>query len=328
MDEKFLESARREPRPEFTTDLRAKLARQAATTREPRRLALRPELAIAAGVVLAAAAALIAFPSVRASAEAFLDLFRVRNFTAVSFDRARMDKLRSLDAGKGLMVLEHASGEAQAPEPIVYPNAEAAGAAAGLDVRQPGYLPAGFALDTVMVEAQGESRMTVNEPKLRALLDALDLHDVTIPPGLNGQSVTVRRPPVVIQHFRRGRSEIALIQARSPEVTLPPGVDLERLGEIGLRILGLDAGEARHIAASIDWHSTLVIPVPLEASSFRHVTVQGNPGLLIQSRGEAGTEHERIREGTVILWSEGDRVFGVMSGLSGPDLIQVAESVR
>ena len=325
MDEKSLESARREPRPEFASDLRARLAGLGPVVRE-RSVPLG--LSLAVGALVAAAVALIAVPSVRVSAEAFLDLFRVRTFTAVSFDPARFDKLRSLGKDQELMVFDRVGGPVAHPEPVVYPTPAAAGAAAGLGLRQPGYLPGGFALDTVLVEPEESAQLSVNEPKLRALLDALELQDVAIPAGLANRTVSVRRPPVVIEHYRRGRSEIHWVQARSPEIALPTGVDLEQLGQIGLRVLGLDAGEARRVAASIDWHSTLVVPVPLTASSFRQVTVNGNPGLLVTYHGDAGNGRGRMRDGTLILWTEGDRVQGLMSGLGGPELIQVAESVR
>jgi hypothetical protein len=328
MDDRFLHVARREPRPEFAADLHDRLSRQPPVGPPRRRLMFRPAPALAAAALVALVAALIAFPSLRAVAQEFLDMFRVRDFAAVGFDQARLDKLQNLDQNRAFMVFDR---EEQIPTPAppqIFSTPQAAGAAAGIEVRTPGYVPGGFALDTVAVQQECEAHLTVNESKLRALLDALDLRDVEIPVGLAGQTVTVKKPPVVVQLYRRGTLELALVQAKSPEVSLPPGVDLERLGEIGLRILGLDAGEARRTAQGIDWHSTLVVPVPLNASTFRRVTVHGNPGLLITTTGELGPSHPRRREGTVLLWAEPDRVFGLASGLGGPDLIQVAESVR
>jgi hypothetical protein len=76
------------------------------------------------------------------------------------------------------------------------------------------------------------------------------------------------------------------MQSNSPEIAIPPGVDIVELAEVGLRVLGLDAGEARHIATSTDWRSTLLVPVPLNASTFRQVTVRGNQGLLITMSGQ------------------------------------------
>ena len=134
--------------------------------------------------------------------------------------------------------------------------------------------------------------------------------------------------PMVTQSFRAGSSRLELIQSRSPEVSLPAGVDLARLGEVGLRILGLDAAEARRIAASVDWRSTLLVPVPANASSFRSVTVQGNPGLLITMTREGKVDGQRRRAGTVVMWTEGERVYALEGTLGPPDMIQVAESVR
>ncbi len=327
MDDKFLYQARRDPRPEFAESLRARL-RAGPERGRVRSLVFRPGVALAVGGAALAAVALIAFPSVPAPAQAFLDLFRVRNFAAVQFDPARIEKLKTLDQNSGLMVFNQHEVIREPGPPQVYPTPEAAGSAAGIDVRTPMFLPAGLALDTVMVDGPGEARLTASESKLRSLLDALDLRDVQVPPGLDGQTVTVRKPPIVIERFRRGRTQMTLVQARSPEVSLPAGVDLTRLGEMGLRILGLDAGEARKVAESIDWHSTLVVPVPLNASTFRRITVRGNPGLLVTTQGDFGPDRRGHREGTVLLWSEGERVFGLMSNLGGPDLLQVAESVR
>jgi hypothetical protein len=104
-------------------------------------------------------------------------------------------------------------------------------------------------------------------------------------------------------------------------------VDLAQMGEIGLRILGLDAGEARRLAQAIDWRTTLLVPVPANASSFREVTVRGQNGLLI-SRAEVNREGKRRREGSLLLWTDADRLFALESNLPSDELVQVAESVR
>src|SRR5205085_2953989 len=89
-DDRFMHSLRKDPDPGFARDLRNRLASGAAAGADaprPRRLA--PALAFA--TVGLAALALFLFPSVRASAQAFIDLFRVRNFVAVSIDPAKIE---------------------------------------------------------------------------------------------------------------------------------------------------------------------------------------------------------------------------------------------
>jgi hypothetical protein len=58
------------------------------------------------------------------------------------------------------------------------------------------------------------------------------------------------------------------------------------------------------------------------------VTVQGNPGLLVTTKGEEGEGQKRRRPVSVLLWTQGERVFALAGTLGSQDLVQVAESVR
>lgn len=319
MDDKFLEAYRRDPPAGYAARLKQRLRDRDEAPARP----WRPLLAAAAA--LAVVAALFAFPTVRATAQSVLDLFRVRNFVAVPFDGARMDKLRAIDRDHALMLFDQHVLEEPGPPTIVTSPALASGPA-GFPVATPSYLPGALVLDTVAVTREGRARLSVRADKVRELLAALDLRDVDVPAGLDGKEIQVHMQPVVTESFHSDRQRLALVQARSPEVSLPAGVDLTRLGELGLRILGLDPSEARRIATSVDWRSTLLVPVPTDASSFRSVTVRGNPGLLItRSERAEGAQH---RAGSVVLWTEGDRVFALRGTLGPPDMLQVAESVK
>jgi hypothetical protein len=260
-----------------------------------------------------------------------LDLFRVRNFVAVSFDPARMEKLRSLkaDGDKGMLIFDRQDVVQDPGKPTVQPSTSMASAVAGFTVTSPSYLPDGMIADTVAVTGEGRARLGVNTSHLREALTMLDVRDVEVPAGLDGQTIAVHTYPVVTQSFKRGTSRLELVQSRSPEVSLPTGVDMARLGVIGLRILGLDASEAQRMANAIDWKTTLVVPVPVNASSFRQVTVRGNPGLLVtvQAR-EASGDRPRRRGGSALLWTEGDKVYALEGALDSQDLVQIAESVH
>jgi hypothetical protein len=328
VDDRFLYEGRRDPRPEFAGALRERLNRQGPAQRafEAARplFRLRPALAWAA---LAIVLSSFAFPSVRASAQAFLDLFRVRNFTAVEFDPARMEKLRELHTSLGddpaLLVFDRTEVVKDPGKPEPYPTPAAAGAAAGLDVRVPDQLPAGLALEKVEMKWEGEARLSVKTERLRSVLDALQIRDVHVPPGLDGQVLTVRLAPMVALHYEKDDRRVHFLQARSPEVTLPQGTDLAQLGEIGLRVLGLEPAEAQRLARSIDWRSTLLVPVPASAGVFRQVDVRGNKGLLVTVM--AGPKR---REGSMLMWSEGDRVYAMAGNIQQLDLLQMANSVR
>ena len=81
------------------------------------------------------------------------------------------------------------------------------------------------------------------------------------------------------------------------------------------------------MAHTIDWRTTLLVPVPANAASFRQVSVQGHPALLIESSGTGIGGHSG-REGTLLLWTEGDRVLALGGDLREMELMQMAESLR
>jgi hypothetical protein len=126
---------------------------------------------------------------------------------------------------------------------------------------------------------------------------------------------------VTIRYDHSGR-RTRLVQARSPEVTLPEGIDLQALGEIGLRILGLAPAEAKQFAQSIDWHSTLLVPVPPNASSFRQITINGHSGVVIQHQPRGGSITNTV------IWSTPDRVFVLLSTQEWDQALAMASSVR
>jgi hypothetical protein len=329
MDDRFLHDHFRGPRPEFARELRRRLAESGPA--DARRPAFRFGPALAGVAAVAVVAALFAFPSVRAQAQALLDLFRVRQFVAVEFDPGRLERFRALkDQNDAMLVFDRREVFEDPGPPREAPTLSEAEAVAGFHLETPAYLPDGLALASVHTQGRGHLRMAVSAQKLRDLLDALDLRDVQVPTDLDGRWIEVRTSPGASQRFTSGARHVELHQAPSPEVTLPPGADLARLGEVGLRILGLDRDEAARLSRTIDWTSTLVVPVPVNAGAFREVTVRGQRGLLVTivKAAPPGPGADTVREGTLILWTEGERVFALSGNVAARDLMQMAESLR
>ncbi len=329
MDDRFLHEQRREPGPGYGRALRERL-RDLEDPAPSGRFRLVPALAGVLAVALVAAAFTV--PAVRVAAQSALDLFRVRSFAAVEIDASRMEQLRALhdqaDRDPAMLVFDQQEVLKDPGKPVEYASPDLAASAAGLPgLRTPAHLPEGLTLAQVRATGEGAVRLTIRADRLRHVVEALGLSDVHVPAGINGQQITVHMPPVVTQDYTNGNRRLSLVEARSPEVSLPPGTDLRQLGEIGLRVLGLDADEARRVAAGIDWRSTLIVPVPTTAASFRQVDVNGHKGLLIRCEA-AEVNGQRRRSGVVVMWTEGERVFAVESNLRGEDVLDVAQSLR
>jgi hypothetical protein len=177
--------------------------------------------------------------------------------------------------------------------------------------------------------------------KLEGLAQAVGAEEIEIPAWWNGATIDVAAPPVVAMRYMRPstagetpdpESAFVLLQSRTPEVELPEGFDLAVLGELGLRMAGMDALEARTFARTIDWRSTLLVPVPIQGQQYREVEVHGQKGLLVSFRPEPRTMPDgttrRAGWRSVLMWSEGDLCFGLQGPGDGLELLEMAQSIR
>jgi hypothetical protein len=328
MDDDFLSKPRREPRPEFARKLRARL--REIEDGEP--VAATPWLrpALAAAFTIALVSVLFTLPAVRATAQQVLDLFRVQEFAPVQVSAERLEQLRTKTGSfEQLLGGQHAVEEHPPGPPQAFTSVDAAAAAAGFTPATPEILPRQIALDTVFVSREGSARFTVDTKPLRELMEAFDVRDLTLPPGLDGGTVSLHTSPMVVQRYRNPRfTKVALLQSKSPEVSLPAGTDLSRLGEIALRLFGLDPAEASRLARAIDWRSTLVVPVVASATSYRQVTVNGDRGLFMESNDTVLPDGRPQKGGAVVMWNRNGYVYALVGNLDRFTIMQMAESVH
>jgi hypothetical protein len=157
---------------------------------------------------------------------------------------------------------------------------------------------------------------------------------VQVPPALDGQTATIDVPATVRLTYANDRgAEAHLLQARSPEVLLPEGVEVEALAEIGLRILGFGAQEAKRFAHVIDWRSTMLVPIPSGKVAFKHVEINGHPGLLIErpvrvaDSGDKSTARP-TRPEQMLIWSADGMVFGLRGNFLAESVLRMAYSAQ
>jgi hypothetical protein len=321
-EDAWLHALRSDPSPQFTEQLRARLRADEPAVEIRRTWPRRLLLATAAVVVFGA---LISVPGVRASVAQFLSLFRVVNFVPVAVDANRLDRLKAENLEIGALIGEHVEIVQDPGPPVSMASPADAAAAAGMTLALPQWLPHNTQVIETGVVGERVVRVNASSVRLQQVLDALGINDLTVPQGLDGQVVNVRVPPVVMvryEHGGPGGGRTRLFQARTPQLTLPDTIDVKALGEIGLRIRGLSPAEAKQFAQAIDWHTTLVVPVPPNAQSFRQVDVGGHPGVLIahQPRNQSPTN--------MVVWSTADRVFALVSIEGVTESLAMAGSVR
>jgi hypothetical protein len=332
MEDEFLTRFHKEPSPEFSARLYERIGNPMQLDRPSLRSSLSrwTPVLVGFGAVLLLVLVL-AYPPAQATAQGFLDLFRVRRFSAIAIDPARLDQIKATNIDFESLLSKNVNKVKDPGQPTTVADAAAASKAAGFAVQYPSSLPAGTTLRDIQVQGEGVVEITADTAKLQSLLDALQIRDVKVPVQLDGAMISVRKPPVVVMQFNTGRDPLSLLQGPSPSVALPEGVKLADLGEIALRVAGLSSSEAKSFAQNVNWNTTLLVPVPANAASFREVGVRNTTGLLITTGGTGGAPirgADGARQHSLLLWSEGDTVFGLEGGPVGADLVTFANSLQ
>jgi hypothetical protein len=178
------------------------------------------------------------------------------------------------------------------------------------------------------VGGRNVARVTADTTRLQQVLDALGLSDVKVPGDLDGEAAMITVSPMVLTGYEQGERKAAFIQGPMPEVLLPAGVDLAQLGEIGLRVLGMPADEARAFSKSVDWRTTFLVPVPPMATRFRQTLVGANRGIVIE--GPLRDPETKAEKGNwnLLLWSQSGRVYGIRSTMRLGDVMAMANSLQ
>ncbi len=318
----WLHSLRADPPPVFKARLREQLRTQDAAPRDAARRTW-PRRVLMAAAAMIVVSVLSSVPAVRASVAEFVSLFRVVNLVGVPMNSSHLDRLQAEDLKIDTLIGEHLEIVEDPGAPVTVSSLAEASALAGTTLATPQWLPDRTQVMETAVVGERVVRITADSARLQQVMDALGITDLTVPPGLDGRVINVRVPPVVmIRYDHQNNRRTRLFQAVTPQVTLPDNIDLPALGEIGLRILGLPSAEAKQFADAIDWHTTLVVPVPPNASSFRQVDINGNRGVLIehQPRNQSPT--------ATIVWSTPERVFALVSIQGAAEAMAMAMSVR
>jgi len=253
-------------------------------------------------------AVLFSFPAVRAGASELLGLFRVQKFAPISISPEQIAVLEQL-ADQGM-----APGELQIRnEPGAITPVDSLGEAGirtGLSVRA---LPGLGEPDEINVLDGGDGYLIVDLAAARALVEAAGADPTLLPDSLDGARVDVVAFPGVQQVWGE---DIIFMQAESPLVEYPDDVDPAVLGEALLQVLGTEPREARRIARSIDWASTLLLPIPREMVTFSEVTVDGVTGAALESLDG---------QGGALLWQKEGKVYLLSSEGSLDELLPLVE---
>lgn len=176
----------------------------------------------------------------------------------------------------------------------------------------------------ISVSDEGAFHMTLDRDRIQAVLDQAGRSDIQIPASVDGSTIAVHIPKLVNVRYGNcpvsqkesdssasiagpaGQACIDFVQVPSPIVSVPPALNITVLAEAGLQLTGMSAAEARAFCKTVDWSSTLVIPVPQRDSSYETVPVDGVNGTLIEV-----PPHDNFIGRYALIWVKNGMVYSL-----------------
>jgi hypothetical protein len=298
------------------------------------------------GTVVALILALVlAFPGTRALAGELLSLFRVQHVTVVPVDFTGMEQLNgAVGHNISQLISDSVTMKKEPGDPVNVATTDEASQLAGFNVRA----PQDVTPSRINVMSGASFTFTIDRAKAQALLDEAGRSDLVLPEEVDGADVSVKIPSSVSIAFgtcpepsseseaeRERQREmdtsgspgrvykdcIILAQVPSPEVAAPASLDIAKLAQLGLEFSGMTAEEAAQFTSTVDWTSTLVVPIPKNAASYQQVPVDGVTGTLIERPSDDAPQF-------ALLWIK-DGIIYTIGGLgnNSQKALEIANSL-
>lgn len=284
----------------------------------------------------------LSIPATRALADQLLNLFRVQQVVVLPVDYTGIQQLTGNSAlGSQLsdLISSSVSVDQKPGNPVTASDARQASQLAGFTVR----LPQGMSPSRISVENAAAFSFKIDLAKAQALLNEAGRSDLVLPASIDGGVVSVNIPSSVSVAYgtcpqpgladtglgvnsggssgRRYPDCVLMEETPSPTVSAPAGVDIAQLAQIGLEFTGMTSDQAAAFARSVDWTSSLVIPIPKNAATYEQVTVDGVSGTLIQRPADDAPQY-------ALLWVKNGILYAISSlGTDSQHAIQMANSL-
>jgi len=298
---------------------------------------LRPLWAGAA--LLAVLVACFSFAPARSWAQRVLAMLRVQKIAVVPVDQQALQGAQS-GSEPGKMIGQFISDNlvvTMRSEPQVVADASQANQLVGFQVR---LLSARSDIPKITVQGEEGFQMTLNRDRLQGILDEFGRSDLQLPSSIDGALVAVHIPKAVTAVYgpcpqpgkNRGQKPptvadltgcAMLAEVPSPTVSIPPELNLQQLATLALQAAGMSAQDAQAFGDTVDWTSTLVVPIPRDAGSYETTSVDGVQGTLITLRGWAHGV-----PGYSLLWVKSGIIYSLTGFGSADQAVPLADSLE
>jgi hypothetical protein len=279
---------------------------------------------IAAAVAAALVVASFALPPVQNAAASLLQVFRVQKVQTVTLSQTDLNSISTALQKGGHVDLQSfgdawIDGASSSPTSVTVAQAQAA-----LDF--PVKLPSSESAQPALLLTHAQTyRFRLH---IAAINDALASYggDAKLPTALDGKVFTVNIPATLVARYPvpagtntagwpDRTSGVYVGQARSPELTVPDGVDAAQLRTALLDLPFIPQTVRDQLAAIKDWQSTLIIP-NVDGTA-RDVSIDGVPAVVVTPKSAARDVRGKLAplpDSSTIIWNDN----GVVRAVGGP----------
>jgi hypothetical protein len=197
--------------------------------------------------------------------------------------------------------------------------------------------------DTPELAVTGEHAfdLTVDRARLQEILKEAGHSELTLPQSIDGANVAVTIPRAVMARYGEcpGRPSatanvatpspntlayvncVRLREGPSPQVSVPQGLDFEKLAEIALEVAGMTPSQAQQFLQTVNWKQTLGVSIPRFMRSYEAVTVNGVQGTLLNMAGRRGPTY-------TLVWAKNGMVYSLTGYGDSSDAVTLADSLK
>lgn len=276
--------------------------------------------AVAASVLVMTG--MLSFSPVQEALADFLSIFRVQKIETVKISPAEMEQMaRAIETKVGEVDLQQFGKMevVQKPSKVDTTLAKAQGELP-FTVKQPAYLPEGYTQpEKVFLSKEGKAELQLNVSQVNNLLKSLGAKTL-LPESLDGKTFSIAVPAGVRINFNKeaGHNGFTLTQFATPEVVVPPGVDVKDLRAALLDLPILPDDFRKQLASIEDWQNTMIVPDTGEGQ-MEKLSIAGNEAIFTQYGNENSYSN--------LVWVDNGVIFNINGRLAKDEAVKVAQSL-
>jgi hypothetical protein len=167
----------------------------------------------------------------------------------------------------------------------------------------------------IIDSVNGEAAIQIAE--LNTALENAKASDISIPKEWEGVAIKIQQPSGILADY----GDFLIMQAPPLTLTVPSGFALDRLMEVILRIMGINAKDASTLREKFSANAAAFFPIGNRYNMDVHeVRLNSGAGMLLQNADKVGE--------IAFAWSSADRSYFITGQLTEAQAVEIANSIQ